>query len=31
MQNMADDKDNVAKDPNILQHLPEAHLQNQMA
>jgi hypothetical protein len=31
MQNMADDKNNAAKDSDILQHLPEAHLQHKMA
>jgi hypothetical protein len=31
MPNMADNKDNAAKDSDILQHLPEAHLQHWMA
>jgi hypothetical protein len=30
MQNMANEKDKAAKDSDILQHLPEAHLQHQM-
>jgi hypothetical protein len=31
MRNMADNKDNAAKDSDILQHLPEVRLQHQMA
>jgi hypothetical protein len=31
MQNMVDGKDNAAKDSDILPHMPEAHLQHQIA
>jgi hypothetical protein len=31
MRSMVDDKDNVAKDSDILQHLPGAHLPQHVA